>query len=50
MGTSSEKRMEIPKFMKDYNHFSFEIVDETYGYHTIVYAGYCITSQQRTSD
>ncbi len=34
------KKMEIPKFMKDYNHFSFEIVDETYGYHTIVYAGY----------
>lgn len=34
------KKMEIAKFMEDYNDFSFEIVDETYGYHTVVYAGY----------
>ena len=39
-GTFSGERMELVYFLKSYEDFSIEIVDETYGYNTVVYQGY----------
>ncbi len=39
-GTFNGERMELVHFLKNYEDFSLEIVDETYGYNTVVYQGY----------
>ncbi len=39
-GKFSGQRMELAHFLNTYRNFSLEIVDETYGYNTVVYRGY----------
>lgn len=34
------EKMELLDFLEQYKNFSFEVVDETYGYNTVVYNGY----------
>ena len=34
------KKMPLTDFLRDYPDFSFEILDEMYGYHTVSYQGY----------
>ena len=39
-GNFHGKKLEIPRFIKNYKDFSLELIQETYGYHSMVYAGY----------
>ncbi len=39
-GKFNGERMELEDFLKNYEDFSLEILDETYGYNTVVYQGY----------
>ncbi len=39
-GTFKGERMELTHFLKNYENFSLEIMDEMYGYNTVVYQGY----------
>ena len=39
-GTFTGKKMEISEFIKAYPYFSFEIIDEMYGYNAVTYSGY----------
>ena len=39
-GRFSGERMELEDFLKNYNDFFFEILDESYGYNTVLYQGY----------
>ncbi len=39
-GRFSGERMELEDFLKNYNDFFFEILDESYGYNTVFYQGY----------
>lgn len=47
-GTFKGKRMELAYFLKNYESFSLEIVDEMYGYNTVVYQGYlCLPKRKK---
>ena len=39
-GRFSGERMKLEDFLKNYNDFFFEILDESYGYNTVLYQGY----------
>ena len=40
MEDSVGERMKLEDFLKNYNDFFFEILDESYGYNTVLYQGY----------
>lgn len=42
VGTFSGKKFELLDFLSEYTNFSFEVVDESYGYNSVVYNGYLI--------
>ncbi len=39
-GTFTGKKMEISEFVNTYPHYSFEIIDELYGYNAVTYSGF----------
>ena len=39
-GAFEGKRMSLKHFLERYTEYSFELVDELYGYHTLTYSGY----------
>jgi len=39
-GAFEGKRMSLKHFLERYREYSFELVDELYGYHTLTYSGY----------
>lgn len=39
-GEFKGKKMELSEFIKSYKDFSFEIIDEMYGYNSVSYSGY----------
>lgn len=42
LGEFIGKKITLLDFIKEYKEFSFEVVDESYGYNSVVYNGYLI--------
>lgn len=40
LGSFNGKKLDLLDFLKEYTSFSFEVVDESYGYNSVVYNGY----------
>lgn len=40
LGEFNGKKFALLDFLKEYRNFSFEVVDESYGYNSVVYNGY----------
>lgn len=41
-GAFNGKKLALLDFLREYTNFSFEVVDESYGYNSVVYNGYLI--------
>jgi hypothetical protein len=39
-GKFNGEKLELERFIKRYKNYSFEIVDELYGYNQVLYSGY----------
>lgn len=40
LGAFNGKKLALLDFLREYTNFSFEVVDESYGYNSVVYNGY----------
>lgn len=47
LGKFRGKKMELTDFIKKYKEFSFEVVDEMYGYNQVYYSGYLSLPKKR---
>ena len=42
LGTFNGKKLALLDFLREYTNFSFEVVEESYGYNSVIYNGYLI--------
>lgn len=45
-GTFNGKKLSLLDFLEEYTKFSFEVVDENYGYNSVVYNGYLMLPEK----